>query len=464
MCTCLIAGKKASATGSVLLAANDDWDNVPGVLTHAPRMRHSPGDTQLLVSGKAIPQVAETCGYVYTACKYDIGILDRSWAGGVNDRGVAVAGTGVNAFKSIPSDGAWLEPDDVPLLILMRASTARQGIALIGELVDKYGFTLSGLPGYESAACFGVADAEEGWWLEITCGGHWAAIRVPDDEASVRVNAFGSHDVDLTDKQNVMASPGLADFARSQGWWDGDERHFDFAAAFGSDRSPNEWGPELDPMNMRRRWRAVSLFAGRDTPEDDPIYSVRPARPLTIDDMTAVLRDVYEDTVYDLTKVPTAVPYGDPFHDSPPDYSLCRWGTVASFAAQLRRNGPPVMWTCMGTPRMGFYIPLYVDVDRLPACCEQTRACVPGEPSLFWAYKELAYMICRRYSKNIPLVEEARIRYELDGAHALAEQDRALVSLPERERRAAMTGFSARWIEKALRLCQELRVELEYRY
>lgn len=303
MCTCLIAGRKATVSGKAMMAANDDWDGVPGVLMHVARQKHQPGEKYLLVGGREIPQIPETCGYSYTACCYTIGTIDRAWAGGVNDRNVAVAGTGASAFKNIACGDAWMEPDDIPRLILERAKSARDGIRMIGELVEQYGFTPSRLEGCQSAATFAVTDEKEGWFLEMAPGTHWVAVRVPDSEAAVRANAFGTHDADLTDTENVMASPGLADFARAQGWWDGDVHHFDFASAYGADRSPNEWGPELDPTNMRRRWRAMCLLSGTDTPEDALLYSVRPDRLLKPEDFMAVLRDVYEDTPYDLGKL-----------------------------------------------------------------------------------------------------------------------------------------------------------------
>ena len=138
MCTCLLGGKKASVNGSVLFAANDDWSGVPGVLTHVPAKIHHPGDTFQLTGGKKLPQPVQTNGYVYTACKYETGALDRAWAGGVNDKKVAIAGVGVNAYKIIPCDGAWLEPDDVQLLILERALSARDGIRMMGDLIKRF--------------------------------------------------------------------------------------------------------------------------------------------------------------------------------------------------------------------------------------------------------------------------------------------------------------------------------------
>ena len=124
MCTTLLAGKNATVSGSVLFGANDDWDNVPGVLTHVPRCTHAPGTMYRMVGGLEIPEIPETCGYSFTACHYDIGFLDKGWAGGVNDRNVAVAGTGACAFQFIEWEGHQMEPDDVQLLILRRATSA----------------------------------------------------------------------------------------------------------------------------------------------------------------------------------------------------------------------------------------------------------------------------------------------------------------------------------------------------
>ena len=463
MCTCLIAGKNATKSGCVMLAANDDWDKVSGVLSHVPSRSHGSQETHLLTGGVRIPQIAETCGYVYTACDYSIGTLTKGWAGGVNDRGVAAAGTGASAFKEIETPGACMEPDDILLLILARATTARGAIHMIGELLGKYGLHSSGMEDCASMATYAVADSEEGWWLEVAPGNHWIAVRVPDDEVSVRENAYGIHDADLTDGKNVMSSPGLAEFAREQGWWDGDIHHFDFAVAYGSDVSPNEWGPELDQMNMRRRWRAMNLLSGRETPEDEPLYSVVPNRLLTEGDLKEVLRDVYEGTDYDLTKAPDAGRYGNPFHDDPPSYSLCRSWTVASFVADLRKDDSSVMWVCLGCPKTGFYLPVYADISGLPACCEETK--VDAEtPSLFWMFQEMHYLTCRRYALNIPLVESAQAAYEHEAAQALSGMDAALAAFPAEHRLEERTAFSAGQIRRALDVCGKLRAQLLYHY
>ena len=411
MCTCLIAGRRASRSGYALLAANDDWDDTPALLTHVPRQKHAPDAVYTLVGGHTIPEIGETCGYLYTACKYEIGTLDRAWAGGTNDRNVSVAGP-------------------------------------------------SGLDSCQSGATFSIADPSEGWVLEITPGGYWVAVRVPDDEVSVRANAFGTHDADLTDKANVLASEGLADYARAQGWWDGDERHFDFAGAYGADKSPNEWGPELDSMNMRRRWRAMELLSGKPQDENETLYSVRPAEPITRRTLMDVLSDVYDGTKYDLTKLPS----GDPFADVTPDYALCRRGTLSSIVADYTPETGSVLWTAIATPRMSFYMPLYVDIDGLPAFCE---AFLPGEgenTSLFWEFKELCILTQRRFARHMEITGKAKREWEAHAAAVLAAHSRDMAQLPESERRAARTKFDRAVLTSALETCRETRHALLLQY
>lgn len=469
MCTCLIAGKKASRSGKAILAANDDWEGCPGVLTHVAGAVHKDGEMLVLTGGQKIPQCRETFGYVYTACEYSVGTLDRAWAGGMNDQGVAVAGTGVDAYKPLswkaedrniqrpqrstqegdsaqrpkgskqegnseqrPQDwlreGWLLEPDDIPLLVLQRGTTARQAVRMIGDLINAYGLRPSyvdGAPG-SSAATFSIADKEEGWVLEVYPGRCWVAVRVPDDCVSVRVNAFGTHDADLTDPYNTISSPGLAAYARERGLWEGDERHFDFAAAFGSETSPTEWGPEKDPMNLRRRWRAMYLVDGIEEPEETLRYLAKPAaadgketKPAAADgkeaksgismpdtvgaeDMMKILSDIYEDTPYDLTRVPEAGPVHDPFADSLPDYALCRQYTLASFVTDyFGKQDEPLMWTAMGIPRLVPYIPVWVDIENLPA-----------RISLYGEMKRYCDCIRAEYDRNAEAAQDRKAEYQ----------------------------------------------------
>ena len=426
MCTCLISGKVASADGFAHLAANDDWDQVAGVLTHVPRALHKEGDLYTLTGGQTIPEVRETCGFSYTSCFYATGTLDRSWAGGMNDCGVAVAGTGVDAHKELPWKdlGYRLEPDDIPLLILRRGTSARQAVSMIADLIMQYGMRPSVPEGIDgtSAATFSIADAEEGWVLEVMPGRCFLAVRVPDNMVSVRVNAFGTHDADLTDPSRTIASPDLADYARRLGFWEGEEEHFDFSAAFGAESSPTEWGPEMDPMNLRRRWRVMQLL-GYDEPEEVLRYMARPVKPVRVRDLMEILSDVYTGTPYDLTLAAEGGPYHDPFAEGMPDYALCRRGTVASivteYLEQPSKENTPILWTALSTPRIAPYIPVYTDIEQLPSITAPTDPESSDPLSLFYRMKTLSYLTEYRYDRNITVTAAWKAQLEKEMRESL---------------------------------------------
>ena len=164
MCFSLIAGRRATTTGSVLMGSNDDWPGCPGNTFHQPRLTHAPGETFLTVKGTGIPQVTETAAYVYTACSYETGTRHVSWADGMNEHQVAVGMMGVYSFRNCQKGGELLEADDISILILERGRTARQAIETVGALIDEYGYSVSSIEGAEGAVVMGVSDPEEGFF------------------------------------------------------------------------------------------------------------------------------------------------------------------------------------------------------------------------------------------------------------------------------------------------------------
>lgn len=218
-------------------------------------------------------------------------------------------------------------------------------------------------------------------------------------------------------------------------------------------------------MNMLRRWRAMELFSGEKSGEDELLYSVKPNRKLTRQDFFNVFSDVYDDTKYDLRKTPQAGPHGNPFTDDAPEYAICRRGTVASIVVELDKDTDWAhMWTCMATPRMGVYMPLYSDISRLPEACMGFDPCDDAAPSFFWEWKQLGYLIQRRYASHWEQVRPAMDAYEAESAALLAEADKKMAALSGDERRQAMTAFTAERIEAARALCKKLYTQLCLNY
>ena len=401
MCTSIVIGKDATVDGSVILAANNDWPGYAGRIKRVPRKEHKSGEMFTLVNGMEIPQVEVTYAHTHSSTAYTTGIKDDSWIEGINENQVAVSMDGVYAFKKIDDKGCGLEPDDLPWLILERASTAREGIEIVTKLIDEYGFRRSSIDGADGTITMAIADPDEGWWLELVPGGaYWVAKRVPDNMASCRPNCFGIQEVDLGDHTNFMVSKNLVEYAEKRGWYDSADGKFDFSKVYGVSEGFNEYGAEDDPVNSRRRWRIMSLFAGKELPEDEAIYEVVPDRKLSIKDVMSVLRDTLAGTQYDLLKSPEAGPYGNPFHleYSP---SVAQAGTVISMVTQLRNWLPNeiggVMWTAYGNPCTSLYIPWYVGSSEIPREYSIAETRNYSNESAWWNFEEVCNLCHRRY-------------------------------------------------------------------
>jgi dipeptidase len=180
-------------------------------------------------------------------------------------------------------------------------------------------------------------------------------------------------------------------------------------------------------------------------------------------DFMKILRDVYEDTPYDLRKVPAAGRYGNPFHDDPESYSLCRHATVASFVADYSLTDSGIMWTAMACPAMSMYVPLYTDINGLPEYCSEPKPRW-DKSSLFWEWRKLGLVLQRRYSLHIASTQSMIRMYEDKAVSELKKEAEELAGLSEEERRVRRTEMTGTRLWLSLSLCRELCCVLLLRY
>jgi len=397
-CTVILIGKDATADGSVVLAANDDWPGYPSHLVHVPGKKHATGEMYTLVRGKRIPQVETTFGYNYVCCVYSTGTRKESWLYGINENQVAVAMAGAYNFKEFDTEGCELEADDLPWLVLERAKTARDGLEIITGLIDELGLD-GGSVDEGGSVSLAIADPDEGWWFEPIPGGPWMATRVPDNAVSFRPNCFGTHVVDLNDKANLLISDNLVNLAVANGWYK-PGTPFDYVGTYCLSRDRSEGFHETDPVNAMRRWRMASLFSGKKLPEKRVAYEVVPENKITIRGVMAVLRDYLQGTEYDLSKAPGSGAYGNPFHE---DWGigLSRAGTVVSIVTQLRSRLPNeiggIMWVAFDTPATSVYVPWYLGITDTPEPYKVGEAGKYNDGSAWWNFQEVGNLCFRRY-------------------------------------------------------------------
>jgi len=278
-CFAIVVGKGCTVDGKVLYGHNEDSGaRHPVYVWKVPGATHAEGEQVTLHRGGALPQATATSGYLWLQMP---GLLYSDTY--VNDHGVAVAS------NRAPSrvEQAELEHGGIDFmlrrLVAERCRSAREGMELVGGLLERFGYA-------DAGRVLVLADAKEAWIVCMMRGKQWAAVRVPDDKAIVIANSYPLHALDPADKANVRCSEGLLEYARARGWAKGD---FDFAEAFGDPDA------RLSPTNHRRQWRGIVLLAGEDLPEGwrQPTF-FSPKRKVAPADLMRVLRDHFEGMRY----------------------------------------------------------------------------------------------------------------------------------------------------------------------
>ena len=360
-CYTIVAGKKATADGSVLFAHNEDDSGIQLMnLWQVPRQHFAPGAVVRLRRGGTLPQVSQTWAF--------------SWIQDVNEEfsdfylnewGVALASNACGS-KIIHPDvtdggiGYMLRR-----IVAQRARTAREGVKIAGRLLDKFGYAA----GAKSGRTLVIADKNEAWLLDILPGKYWVAERVPDDAVVLQPNIYVIRNVDFNDTVDFLFSrKDIRKYAEKNGWYDPKkDKGFDFSYVFSEFRARHFAERGFDT----RQWRGQQLLSGitvtpAQAKKTGLPFSVKPDHKLTPADLMRVLRDHYEGTPYDMT----VNKKGNPNKGS--ERTICTLSTQVSLVAQLRSGYPkeiaPVLWLSFGRPDVNTYVPFYPVAERFPSC------------------------------------------------------------------------------------------------
>lgn len=174
----------------------------------------------------AIPQAEHTFRYLSMSYSDYVGFPAPLTNGGVNEHQVAVRDVWATNRRELvdmtrtPQRGP--QYSDLARLVLERATTAREGVELIGELIAEHGYSTYG------GNTHLIADPDEAWvvWEFAGSQGLWAAERLGPDEVRVLYPGYiEDFPVDFQQDPDFMGSDNLVSFAEAQGWFDpqGDE-------------------------------------------------------------------------------------------------------------------------------------------------------------------------------------------------------------------------------------------------
>lgn len=307
-CTSILVTKGASQDGSVMITYACDAEFLPN-LKYIPAADHAEDDYIELDDWKGgkvkIKQVPHTYAVV----------------GLINEHQVAIGETTTSGRKELQNPEGLLHYDMLMQLMLQRAKTAKEGVKIIVDLVEEYGYN-------STMEAFSISDPKEAWILEMIGrgpgekGAIWVALRVPDGYVSCHANLSRIGEIPFKDKKNCKYSKDVKSFAIEKGYYDPNSGEpFRFNEAYG----------DINPLGLRvcetRVWSifnrcAPSLNLSSDyhraveNAEPYPLW-IKPDKKLSVQDVMALTRDHYEDTEFDMTKGIDAGDFGSPYRWRP---------------------------------------------------------------------------------------------------------------------------------------------------
>jgi dipeptidase len=465
-CYAVIVGRKASADGSVLVG-HLEQNHGRRVLNfrRIPRQQFPEGSVVRLRRGGTLPQVAETAAVLWTQNPG----LEFSDAY-LNEYGVAIVSDGCptreDDYETLVRRGE-IRDGGIGLmlrrLVAQRARSAREGVEIAGKLLEHFGYV-------DFGRTYVIADPREAWLLAVVRGRHWVACRVHDDAVVLLPNVHIIGEVgDCPDFRATMlrmvpemglspsgpsaprclASPDLIDYAVRRGWFDPKAgKPFHFAKAYAA---PRDDAP--DP----RQWRGQVLVTGaKETwPPARPLpFSVKPARPMTVAAVMAILRDT----------------------DGPVALSTPQTQEGAVF--QLRGDMPPeigcVYWRATAEPATSVFTPWYVGITETPGdycrpveiktqlSLEYQFQPPPGTLDrdaklAWWTFKDLQDLVHEDYAARTRRVQEV---WTAMGKRILADQEaveKKALALWQTDRRKAQEFLT----QHCARLAAQARQEAE---
>lgn len=225
-CTGIYVGNQVSENGSAYIGRSEDIGDMYGKLfTVVPAKDWPEGAVYQDSYGFSMPQPSHT--YAYTCVRdsyaYEEAMADKSGnsygepyaAAGSNECGVSVTATVSTAYnKQAAEADPLLETGiceiSIPSVVLGSAATAREGVELLANIIDTYGAG-------ECNALM-IHDTNEVWYFEIVSGHQYAAVKMPSHQVGLNPNITLLGEVDVTDTENVIASPNLVNVAQEGGF------------------------------------------------------------------------------------------------------------------------------------------------------------------------------------------------------------------------------------------------------
>lgn len=455
-CTSLIVSRGASVDGSTMITYAADSHTLFGELYNQPAADHHQGAMREVFDWDSglyrgeIREAAHTYATIGNMNEHGLTISESTWGGRPE-----LEGSGLIDYGSLI------------YITLQRARTAREAINVMTGLVGEYGYASEG----ES---FSIADADEVWIMEMIGKGKadkgavWVVRLVPDGYISGHANHSRIHKFPLDDP-NTLYSPDVISFARSQGYFSGEDKDFDFSRAYAVTDAGALRGCDARVWSYYNRFTDGGvdtylpwILEGRGEPM--PLW-VKPTRKLSADDLKWMMRDHFEGTPLDMTKDIGAGPFNVPYRWRPMSFTvdsveytheraIATQQTGFSFVSSMNAARPAAMrgilWFGVDDANTCVYVPVFNSTPEPPYQLSKGNGDLYtiSWDSMFWVNNFVANQAYNRYSQMIPDIRRVQSGLEDAIAEAVVSAESEVEDLPYEQAKAALAELTNHWAEK----------------
>ena len=493
-CTNFIVGKKASTDGSVICSYNaDDYGMFIG-LCHYPAAKHAAGDMRQIYNWDTgvyqgqIPEASETYNVIGNINEWQVTIGETTYGG----REEMVDTTGLIDYGSLI------------YITLQRSRSAREAIAVMTSLVEKYGYNSEG-------ETFTICDPNEAWILEMMGTGSdkalvakqklnrvvWVAQRIPDDAicghanqsrigkffSGKKINAKGVYPTAKNQQADLYYSKDVVRYARLMGWYEGSDADFSWKWAYAAPDFGGRRYCDARVWSFFRHFdngfdRYLPWALGEDPNAEDMPLWIKPNRKVSVQDIEECMRDHYEGTalaldsttigggIWQMPYRPTPLSFEvdgkQYFNERPTSTQQTGFSYVSQMRSWLPRQVGGVFWFGNDDGNMVAYTPIYCGNTVQPECYNTpgADAVTFSDKNAYWVCNWVSNMVYPRYSQLFPSLKAVRDSLEqsyFSNQAAVEQKAKALCEQSEAEAVKFLNNYSnekaqqmlARWKQLA---------------
>ena len=454
-CTNFIVTKGASTDGSVMVTYAADSHQLYGAL-----YKHNGGKQKAKMLAVNEWDTGRYLGLIeQTPTTY-------STVGNMNEHSLIITETTYGGRHELFDEKGIMDYGSLIYIALQRARTAREAIAVIAELANKYGYASSG----ES---FSIADKNEAWIMELIGKGSkldekgnnlrkgivWVARRIPDGYVSGHANQARITTFPLNDKENCLYSEDVISFAREMGYFNGKDEEFSFCDAY----APLDFGG-LRGCEARvwAFFRTVAEgmdkytdYAMGHNPKNRMPLWVKPTQKVSPKQLFDAMRDHYEGTPMDMTTDIGAGGNECPYRWRPMYFKVdgveyCNERATATqqtgfwLCGQAREGKTGILWFGTDDAATSPLTPIYCNTTEVPWCLSEENGSMLhySATSMFWVTNRIANFAYLRYNVIGKRVREEVDKWENEKLAEVAKVDAKVATLPAKKAQKLLTDYS----------------------